>query len=116
MWFQVDSTSQIVGRDQALVEINATRSMQIGGTIHSNAGVHLDCKGPHCNINVNQDGAVTVGTTGSGYLNLTAENVNIDGQLTGGVIPDSTAHYPITCTDRTTDSNVSTHAICLRCV
>ena len=58
----VDSTSQIVGQDAALVEINATQSMQIGGTIHSNAGVHLACKGRHCWLDVSQDGAVTVGS------------------------------------------------------
>jgi hypothetical protein len=96
----VERAAQIISNaESGQVSINATDSMDIGGHIHSSAGVNLACKGRRCKIHVGQDGAVA--TAAYGFLNLTAEHIEVDGHLTGGAVSDSNAHYPVTCSDQT---------------
>lgn len=99
------STLSLVDRSAAIVSkkdvsINATLSMDIGGSIISGSeDVNLACKGRHCRIDVGQDGSVQTGQYG--FLNITGEHIELDGSLEGGAVSDPNAQYSVTCSGQT---------------
>ena len=97
----VDRSAQIFSKQDS-VSINATDSMDIGGSIQGGDGVNLLCKGRHCGISIGQDGVIQ--TAAYGLLNITGDHVEVDGALNGGAVSDPTAHYPVTCSDRAYDN------------
>ena len=103
----VSDSCTIGTRNGAPLEINATKSMQIDGTVRSASAVQLFCRGPGCHISVTEDGAVS--TTGVGFLNVSAARITVSGKLTGGTTSDCMLRYPVSCTDYVAAKNASTN-------